>query len=173
MVIIIWRKLLPVKSFMQSEILEFENRFPSLLVVTLSAIDNSLSNQKAGFVIVRQWVYTNYVKKTTTLFHIVFQQNHIALSLIIMQIIPVQVVPSPVNPQLHVQIYEPLLFLHVAFVSQGLEIHSSMTEILKKMFVNVIRLYLRGFLSHRDQGNQNIIINFILYSSKTRRTVEF
>ena len=40
--------------------------------------------------------------------------------------------------------------LHVAFVSQGLEIHSSMSEKFNKNVVKVIRLYLRGFLSNRD-----------------------
>ena len=51
--------------------------------------------------------------------------NIISLSVIGL---PVQVVPLPVNPFLHVQLYEPTKFLHVAFVSQGLEIHSSMSE---------------------------------------------
>ena len=44
---------------------------------------------------------------------------------------PVQIVPSPVNPFLHVQLYEPTKFSHVAFMSQGLEIHSSMSGKIK------------------------------------------
>ena len=38
------------------------------------------------------------------------------------------VVSSPVNPFLHVKLYKPKKFSHVAFVSQGFEIHSSMSE---------------------------------------------
>ena len=62
----------------------------------------------------------NPVKQLTIVF-----SNIISLSIIRL---PVQVVPLPVNPFLHVQLYEPTKFLHVAFVSQGLEIHSSMSE---------------------------------------------
>ena len=46
--------------------------------------------------------------------------------------LPAQVVPLPVNPFLHVQLYEPTEFVHVPFVSQGLKIHSSMSEIKHK-----------------------------------------
>ena len=42
--------------------------------------------------------------------------------------LPLQVVPLPANPLLHVQLYEPTKFSHVAFVSQGLEIHSLMSK---------------------------------------------
>ena len=48
--------------------------------------------------------------------------------------LPVQAVPLLVNPFLHVQLYEPTKFSHVAFVSQGLEIHSSMSEKFKHAF---------------------------------------
>ena len=47
---------------------------------------------------------------------------------------PVQVVPPPVNPFLHVQLYEPTKLSHVAFVSQVLEIHSSMSGKIKRKF---------------------------------------
>ena len=47
--------------------------------------------------------------------------------------LPVQVVPSPVNPFLHLQIYELIPSIHLAFVWQGLEIHSSMF----KIFINI------------------------------------
>ena len=48
---------------------------------------------------------------------------------------PVQfVVPSPVNPFLHVQLHKPTKFSHVTFVSQGLEIHLSMSEKIKYKF---------------------------------------
>ena len=60
------------------------------------------------------------VKQLTIVFY-----NIISLSVIRL---PVQVAPSPVNPFLHVQLYEPTKFQHVAFVLQGLEIHSSMSE---------------------------------------------
>ena len=62
----------------------------------------------------------NAVKQLTSVFY-----NIISLSVIRL---PVQVVPLPVNPFLHVQLYEPTKFLHVAFVSQGLLVHSSMSE---------------------------------------------
>ena len=42
--------------------------------------------------------------------------------------LPVQIVPLPVNPSLHVQLWEPIKLSHEAFMSQGLEIHSSMSE---------------------------------------------
>ena len=57
--------------------------------------------------------------------------NIILLSIIRL---PEQVIPSPVNPSLHVQLCEPTKFLHVAFVLQGLEIHSSMSEKIKHKF---------------------------------------
>ena len=47
--------------------------------------------------------------------------------------LPVQVVPSPVNPFLHLQIYELIPSIHLALVWQGLEIHSSMF----KIFINI------------------------------------
>ena len=46
----------------------------------------------------------------------------------IIQIIPVQVVPSPVNPSLHSQVYELIPCIQVEFVMHGLEIHSSMSK---------------------------------------------
>ena len=48
--------------------------------------------------------------------------------------LPVQIVPAPINPSLHVQLYEPTKFSHVAFVSQSVEIHSSMSEKVKHKF---------------------------------------
>ena len=43
--------------------------------------------------------------------------------------LPMQEVPSPENPTLHSQIYEPIEFIHFAFVSHGLEVHSLMSKI--------------------------------------------
>ena len=54
--------------------------------------------------------------------------------------LPAQVIPSPVNPFLQVQLYEPAKFAHVPFVSQGLEKHSSMSEKIKHKFC--VRLYI-------------------------------
>ena len=68
----------------------------------------------------------NPVKQLTIVFY-----NIISLSVIRL---PVQVVPIPANPFLNVQLYEPTKFLHVAFVSQGLEIHSSISEIIEHKF---------------------------------------
>ena len=56
--------------------------------------------------------------------------NPVIISLSVIRL-PVQVVPSQANPFLHVQLCEPTKFLHVAFVSKGLEIHSSMSEKIK------------------------------------------
>ena len=67
------------------------------------------------------------VKQLTMVFY-----NIISLSVIRS---PVHsVVPLPVNPFLHVQLYEPTKFSHVTFVSQGLELHSSMSEKIKHKF---------------------------------------
>ena len=43
--------------------------------------------------------------------------------------LPVQEFPSPENPPLHSQVYESIEFVHVAFVSQGFEVHSLMSKI--------------------------------------------
>ena len=72
-------------------------------------------------------IYRCYqVKQSTIVFY-----NIISLSVIRL---PVQVVPLPVNPFLHVQLYEPTEFSHVAFVPQGLEIQSSMSGKIKHKF---------------------------------------
>ena len=66
----------------------------------------------------------NPVKQLTIVFY-----NIISLSVIRS---PVHVViPSPVNPSLHVQSYDATKFSQMEFASQGLEIHSSMSEKIK------------------------------------------
>ena len=42
--------------------------------------------------------------------------------------LPVQEVPSPVNPSLHSQVYELMVSIHVAFLLQVLEMHSSISR---------------------------------------------
>ena len=44
-----------------------------------------------------------------------------------------QEVPSPVNPLLHLQVYKLIPSIHNAFLSQRLEIHSS----ISKMFIKL------------------------------------
>ena len=48
-----------------------------------------------------------------------------------------QLVPSPENPSLHSHIYEPRELAHLAFLSQGLEIHSLMSKIFNKRFMKI------------------------------------
>ena len=60
--------------------------------------------------------------------------------------LPVQEVPSPENPSLHSHVYEPIQFSHLAFVLQGLEIHSLMSKIFNKIFIK-IEHFLRMFIS--------------------------
>ena len=50
--------------------------------------------------------------------------------------LPVQEVPSPVNPSLHSQVYELIVSIHVAFESQLLEIHSSISKTFNINFMN-------------------------------------
>ena len=47
--------------------------------------------------------------------------------------LPVQEVPSPVNPLLHLQVYKLIPSIHSAFLSQRLEIHSSISKIFIKI----------------------------------------
>ena len=43
-------------------------------------------------------------------------------------LLPVHMLPFPVNPSLHSQVYEWIASIHSAFLSQWLEIHSSMSK---------------------------------------------
>ena len=52
--------------------------------------------------------------------------------------LPVQEFPSPVNPSLHSQVYELIRSIQLAFVSQELEIQSSMSK--KVINVNFIKV---------------------------------
>ena len=52
-----------------------------------------------------------------------------------MMTLPVQEGPSPVNPSLHSQAYELMVSIHVAFLLQVFEIHSSIS---KKFNINFI-----------------------------------
>ena len=55
---------------------------------------------------------------------------------ITMHIIPIHEIPLPVNPSLYLQVYELISSLHSAFVSQRLEIHSSVSEQFHIKFMN-------------------------------------
>ena len=58
----------------------------------------------------------------------------------------------------------------MAFVSQGLEIHSSMSETFHKHFVKVIRLYLRGFLTNHDYKIKTLLaISYCIPVKPVRR----
>ena len=48
-----------------------------------------------------------------------------------------QEVPLPENPSLHSQVYKPIKFSHLAFVLQGLEIHSLMSKIFNKISIKI------------------------------------
>ena len=56
--------------------------------------------------------------------------------------LPVQEVPSPVNPLLHLHVYKLMPSIHTAFLSQRLEIHSSMSKIFINMDFNS-EIYLK------------------------------
>ena len=43
-------------------------------------------------------------------------------------LLPVGLLPLPVNPSLHSQVYELMPSLHFVYLPQWLEIHSSMSE---------------------------------------------
>ena len=51
-------------------------------------------------------------------------------------LLPAHLLPFPVNPSLHSQVYELIPSLHFAFLSQWLEIHSSMS----KKYVYIINI---------------------------------
>ena len=53
-----------------------------------------------------------------------------------MMTLPVQEVPSPVNPSLHSQVYELMVSIHVAFLLQVLEIHSSISKTFNVDFID-------------------------------------
>ena len=76
------------------------------------------------------------------------------------------------------QLYEPTEFWHMPLYFAGIgDTFVNVWKILHEFWVmNIIwAIYwsISYMIYNRLQLNQNIIINFILYSNKTRRTVDF
>ena len=97
-----------------------------------------------------------------TLYPVNWQLEILFYKIILLSVIrsPVQVVPSPVNPFLHVQLYEPTKFSHVAFVSQDLEIHSSMSEKIKHKYQVIIEYIRKSSQMQASVYEINIANNF-------------
>ena len=55
-------------------------------------------------------------------------------------ILPVQDNPSPVNPALHVQVKEPMVFWQMALASQGEERHSSTSVKYKRLWLQKLKI---------------------------------
>ena len=71
-----------------------------------------------------------------------------------------QELPSPENPSLHSQVYEPKELSHLAFLSHGLEIHSLMS----KIFMENLIIF---------EAIKHYIVDLKLKFSKTKWTAKF